>query len=155
MLRKGANAAEVSVAVAAALAVLEPCSTGLGGDMFCLHYENSSRKVTAINGSGKSPLNLDMDVVKYACGDGDGSSNVSQDKFRFSVHTVTVPGAARGWEDLVTQHGSGTFSFRELLEPAVVLADEGYVHYFFADTTNCAQGGMHLTCWIPLFAAFL
>lgn len=121
-LRKGANAAETAVAVAAALAVLEPCSTGLGGDMFCLYYDNSSQKVTAINGSGKSPQDLSMQVVKDACGDG---STVSEDSFRLSVHAVTVPGAARGWEDLINQHGSGTFSLRELLEPAAVLADEG------------------------------
>lgn len=115
----GANAADTAVAIAAALAVLEPCSTGLGGDMFCLYYDNSSRKVTAINGSGKSPESLTVEAVRDLCGDSD-------EKFRLSAHAVTVPGAARGWEDLIQQHGSGKFTLKELVEPAAVLAEEGF-----------------------------
>ena len=122
-LRKGCNAAETAVAVAAALAVLEPCSTGLGGDMFCLYYDSSSRKVTAINGSGKSPQQLTMELVKDSCGDG---SVVTEEKFCLSAHAVTVPGAARGWEDLVKDHGSGKFTMKDLLEPAAGLAEEGF-----------------------------
>ncbi len=122
-LRKGANAADTAVAIAAALAVLEPCSTGLGGDMFCLYYDSSSRKVTAINGSGKSPKDLSMEVVMDSCGDG---FVVNEEKFCLSAHAVTVPGAARGWEDLLTQHGSGKFTLQELLEPAAILAEEGF-----------------------------
>ena len=49
-----------------------------------------------------------------------------QEKFRLSAHSVTVPGAARGWEDLVKKHGSGKFTLKELLEPAAVLAEEGF-----------------------------
>lgn len=122
-LRDGGNAADTAVAIAAALAVLEPCSTGLGGDMFCLYYDSSSRKVTAINGSGKSPKDLSMKLVMDSCGDG---SVVDEEKFRLSANAVTVPGAARGWEDLIKQHGSGNFTLRELLEPAAVLAEDGF-----------------------------
>lgn len=122
-LRKGANAADTAVAIAAALSVLEPCSTGLGGDMFCLYYDNATRKVTAINGSGRSPQDMSLQLVKKSCGNG---TVVDEETFRLSAHAVTVPGAARGWEDLVKQHGSGKFSFAELLEPAAVLAEEGF-----------------------------
>lgn len=87
LLRKGANAAEVAVAVAAALAVLEPCSTGLGGDMFCLYYEAANKKVTAINGSGRSPMKLSRDVVARDCGDGKG--DISSDAFKYSAHAVS------------------------------------------------------------------
>ena len=50
VLKRGGNAADAAVAVAAALQVTQPCSTGLGGDCFCLFYDAASRSVRGING---------------------------------------------------------------------------------------------------------
>eukprot|EP00546_Thalassionema_frauenfeldii_P006642 CAMPEP_0178913204 /NCGR_PEP_ID=MMETSP0786-20121207/10710_1 /TAXON_ID=186022 /ORGANISM="Thalassionema frauenfeldii, Strain CCMP 1798" /LENGTH=570 /DNA_ID=CAMNT_0020585915 /DNA_START=95 /DNA_END=1804 /DNA_ORIENTATION=+ len=119
LLRRGANAADVAVAVAAALAVTEPCSTGLGGDMFCLFYDANEKKVRAINGSGPSPKELSLEKVMAACPNGESD-------FMFSPLSVTVPGAARGWEDTLNRFGSKKFSFEQLLEPAAKLAEEGF-----------------------------
>jgi gamma-glutamyltranspeptidase / glutathione hydrolase len=91
--------------------------------MFCLYYGSKERKVSAINGSGCSPSALNMDVVKNDCSDGRGG--VDPEKFEASAHVVTVPGAARGYEDLLKRHGSGKFTLAQLLEPAAVLAEEG------------------------------
>lgn len=114
----GGNAADASVAIAAALAVLEPCSTGLGGDMFALHYDSKARKVKSINGSGRCPSKLNIDVVKKFC--------KSQLDFTMSIHAVTVPGAAQGWEDTINKFGSGKLSLLQILEPAIKLAEEGF-----------------------------
>ena len=149
LLRQGANAAEVAIAVSAALCVTEPCSCGLGGDMFCLYYDAKTQKVSAINGSGHSPSKLTLDLVRNDYPSKNKKSNdatndniinnnnndgeeeeeecdIDVDEFRFSPHAVTVPGAARGYEDLLMKHGSGKFTLSELLEPAAKLAEEGF-----------------------------
>jgi gamma-glutamyltranspeptidase / glutathione hydrolase len=38
--------------MAAAMNVVEPCSTGLGGDAFALYYEASSKQVHCLMGNG-------------------------------------------------------------------------------------------------------
>lgn len=50
ILKRGGNAADAAVAMAAALAVTEPCSTGPGGDAFCLFYNGNSAEIRGING---------------------------------------------------------------------------------------------------------
>ncbi len=119
ILMQGGNAADAAVAIAAALNVTEPTSTGIGGDCFALFYDANTRRVTALNGSGRAPAALTIDLVKKQ-GLASPANSMSDP---YHALNVTVPGACAGWFDLIARHG--TMPMRELIEPAIRLADEG------------------------------
>ncbi|EEH07131.1 gamma-glutamyltranspeptidase [Histoplasma capsulatum G186AR] len=123
ILRDGGNAADAAVAVAAALNITEPSSTGIGGDMFCLFYNARTKKVHALNGSGRAAANISLDFVRkelrLAAGE-EGKIPMT------SVHAVTTPGAAAGWIDTVERFGSGKLSLEQILTPAIELGEEGF-----------------------------
>ena len=116
ILSKGGNAADAAVAAGAALNVTEPGSTGIGGDMFALYYSADTKRVTALNGSGRAPAALTLDRLKK-----EGFSNELPP---FHAHTATVPGACAGWFELINKYGLLPMS--EILAPAIRLASEGF-----------------------------
>ncbi|KAL6712289.1 hypothetical protein ACN47E_000166 [Coniothyrium glycines] len=123
ILKKGGNAADAAVAVAAAINVTEPGSTGIGGDMFCLYYDAKTKKVSALNGSGRSGGNVTLEKIRKDLGLKEGQTgHIPMD----SVHAATVPGAAAGWVDCVERFGSGKVSMEDVLAPAIDLAENGF-----------------------------
>ncbi|KAF2137205.1 uncharacterized protein K452DRAFT_257936 [Aplosporella prunicola CBS 121167] len=122
-LRDGGNAADAAVAVAAALNMTEPGSTGIGGDCFCLFYDAKTKKVHAMNGSGRSGANVTLETIRKDLGIPEGESGSIP---MSSVHAVTVPGAAAGWVDAVERFGSGKLSLEQILTPAIELGEQGF-----------------------------
>lgn len=116
ILMCGGNAADAAVATAAALNVTEPASTGLGGDCFALFFDGESGRVTALNGSGRAPAGLTIDLLR--------KQGLGQTLPPLHAHTVTVPGACAGWCDLIERHGTLPMSI--LLAPAIRLAEDGF-----------------------------
>jgi gamma-glutamyltranspeptidase/glutathione hydrolase len=115
VLRRGGNAFDAAVTAAAVLNVVEPMSTGIGGDCFALLYLADGGEIEALNGSGRAPEALGLDEF--------------QKRGLHAVPTtgmlpVTVPGTVDGWATLLDAHG--TLSLGDALMPAVRYAEEGF-----------------------------
>src|SRR5579875_1422594 len=62
VLRAGGSAADAAVAVQAALGLVEPQSSGLGGGAFMLYYDARTHKVTAYDGREIAPMGAKPDM---------------------------------------------------------------------------------------------
>ena len=115
ILRKGGNAFDAAVATAAVLNVVEPMSTGIGGDMFVLAWSAKEKKLVGLNGSGRSAATASIEAYREL-----GMNRVP----RFGAHSVTVPGAFHGWCTLLDKYGS--LPLEEVLADAIRYAEEGF-----------------------------
>jgi len=126
VLRDGGNAFDAAVATAAALNVVEPTSTGIGGDVFAL-YRTADGEVGAMRACGGAPSDATVENVREALA---GDDDIEEDDPgavempMTGAQTVTVPGTARGWE--ATAERFGEFGLDRLLRPAIRYATEGY-----------------------------
>ena len=115
VLRKGGNALDAAIAASATLAVIEPQSTGIGGDCFALLCLGGGDGVIGFNGSGRAPAAATPERFL-----GQGIREIGAT----SVHAVTMPGAVDAWCALHEAHGR--MEFHALLAPAVAYARDGY-----------------------------
>ena len=115
ILRRGGNAFDAAVATAAVLNVVEPMSTGIGGDAFALCWVAREGKLLALNASGRSPHGLTADLLRRR-----GFTAVPDT----GIFSVTVPGAAAGWADLVGR--LGRLPLADVLAPAIHYANAGF-----------------------------
>ncbi|HUC09208.1 MAG TPA: gamma-glutamyltransferase [Stellaceae bacterium] len=115
VLRAGGNAMDAAIAAVAMQCVVEPESTGIGGDCFVLYSPNGAPPV-ALNGSGRAPAKATAEW--YA------ERQIEQIETQ-TPHAVTVPGAVDAWCLLNREYG--TRPLDELLEPAARAAEDGYV----------------------------
>src|SRR5262245_5259636 len=115
ILQDGGNAVDAAISAAAVLNVVEPMSTGIGGDMFALVFMQQDAKPVGLNGSGWAGSKASVDFFK--------SRNVTEIPV-FGMHSVTVPGAVAGWYKLHGRYGKLPMS--RVLAPAIEYADKGF-----------------------------
>jgi gamma-glutamyltranspeptidase / glutathione hydrolase len=125
ILKRGGNAMDAAVATAAVLNVTEPMMVGMAGDMFAILYVAKEQKIYVVNASGKAPTGATVErfnKLGYAWNPknwGPGSGMPVG-----GILPVTVPGAAWGWHAVSKRFGR--LSFKEVLEPAVGYAQNGF-----------------------------
>jgi gamma-glutamyltranspeptidase/glutathione hydrolase len=115
MLQAGGTAADAAIATAAMLNVVEPISTGIGGDCFALYWDAESKSVSALNGSGRAATGASISELQQL-----GYQKMPT----FTGHSVSVPGTVAGWSDLLERHGR--MSLADVLQPAIWTAENGY-----------------------------
>ncbi len=145
ILMQGGNAADAAVAMAAALNVTEPGSTGIGGDCFALYYDARTRAVSGLNGSGRAPRALSLELIERQ------HLGLGGELPPAHPYNITVPGACAGWCDLIERYGR--LPLRESLAPAIRLAEDGFpvapltAHYWrqAESLLAAAPGGQAMT----------
>jgi len=115
MLMKGGNAVDAAVSAAATLNVVEPGSTGVGGDLFAMVWNAKEHRIRALNASGRAAGAASLGELQNK-----GFSYIPSE----SAYAVTVPGAVDGWDILTSTCGSMPLS--EVLAPAIEYAEKGY-----------------------------
>jgi gamma-glutamyltranspeptidase / glutathione hydrolase len=125
ILMQGGNAIDAAVATAATLNVTFPPNVGIAGDLFVIIYIAKENKLYQLNASGIAPSGLSlarMNALGYTWNPanyGPGSGMPSG-----GILTVTVPGSLWGWEEVL--HRFGTMTFKEVLDPAIDYAENGF-----------------------------
>ncbi len=121
---QGGSAVDAAIAADAALGVVQPARSGLGGDLFALVEHDSD--VTAFNGSGSLPAGFVIPDDAMPAG---------------GAHTVTVPGLVDGWGALHERHGR--LPLAACLQPAIRLAREGFPLGIEEAAEWIAEAGRH------------
>jgi gamma-glutamyltranspeptidase/glutathione hydrolase len=111
MLARGGNAIDAALATAITLTVVEPCSNGIGSDLFAIVWDGSA--LAGLNASGRAPAAWNRD--RYAA-----HAHMPQRGWE----TVTIPGAVSGWVALSQRYGK--LPFGDLFAPAIRYARDGY-----------------------------
>jgi len=128
ILEAGGNAYDAAVAVAAALNVVEPMMSGIGGYGTILVYDAETGRSRFLNSSGRIPQGLDSDVFRPP------TPNYMEN--RRGAKSVSTPGNVNAWDALAAH---GRLPWERLFDDAIRLAEEGYVidkriAYFIAES---------------------
>ncbi len=115
VLKDGGTAVDAAIAADAALGLMEPTGSGMGGDLFAIVWDGKTKKLYGLNGSGRSPKSLTREIM------------VSQGLTKIPSYgplPVTVPGCVDAWFTLHERFGK--LPMKRVLAPAIAYAKDGF-----------------------------
>ncbi|MCP5107813.1 MAG: gamma-glutamyltransferase [bacterium] len=115
ILKKGGTAVDAAIAVNAALGLMEPTGSGIGGDLFAIVWDAKTGKLHGLNSSGPSPRALTLEHFK--------KKGMKRIPF-WGPLPWTVPGCVDGWFELHKKFGK--LKMETILRPAVDYAENGF-----------------------------
>ena len=119
ILKENGNAVDAAVAMTLAISVVEPFSAGIGGGGFLLYHQESDRSIRALDFRERAPLAATPDLYLDAQGQMKSGQSVN------GHLAVATPGTIAGLVELHRQ--SGSLPWRRLVQPAIALAQDGFV----------------------------
>jgi gamma-glutamyltranspeptidase/glutathione hydrolase len=115
ILKKGGSAVDAAIAVNAALGLMEPSGSGIGGDLFAIVWDSKSAKLYGVNASGPAPGAISLSYFQEK-----GIKKMPET----GPLPWTVPGCVAGW---IALHGRfGRLPMRDVLAPAIAYAEGGF-----------------------------
>jgi gamma-glutamyltranspeptidase/glutathione hydrolase len=115
VLKQGGNAVDAAIAANAALGLMEPMSCGVGGDLYALVWDSKTKKLYALNASGRAPGRATLKLFADK-----GLKEIPET----GPLSWSVPGCVDGWEALRSRFGSKPLA--DLLAPSARYAEEGF-----------------------------
>jgi len=115
ILKNGGSAVDAAIAANAALGLMEPTGSGIGGDLFAIVYDAKTGKLYGLNASGRSPKELTLAYFEEK-----GLKSIPP----LGPLPVSVPGCVDGWFELHKRFGKLTME--QLLSPTVQYAENGF-----------------------------
>ena len=116
MLHNGGNAVDAAIAAAATITLTVPVSNGLGSDAFCILWDGKA--LHGLNASGRAPQSWTPEYFQRKYG-------MQANPPKRGFDSVTVPGAVASWVAMSERFGK--LPFADLLEPAIDIAERGYL----------------------------
>ncbi|HLL20003.1 MAG TPA: gamma-glutamyltransferase, partial [Rubrivivax sp.] len=97
ILQAGGNAVDAAIATAAVMTIVEPCSNGLGSDLFCILWDG--QQLHGLNSSGPAPQAWTPEYFRRKYG------SDARTPPKRGWDSVTVPGMVAGWVSLHERFG--------------------------------------------------
>lgn len=119
IMKNGGNAIDAAIGANAALGLMEPTGSGIGGDLYAILWHEKTQRLYGLNASGRSPKSLTYDKLQEEL-----TKLGREDLPPYGMLPISVPGAVDGWFELHSKFGQ--MPMDKILQPAIDYAENGF-----------------------------